>query len=170
MINAGALVLKRWELAWAEELTAAVRESLPELKPFLPWAADDYELASARAYLADSDQRWEKGTDFQYAVFTTIGDLIGSIGLHTRRGPDTMEIGYWLRTPFAGRGHTTAAVRTLTRVVSALPGITKVAIVHDVRNLASGRVAEKAGFTEAARRVTEAGDTEIIRERPAGDC
>src|SRR5690242_7138087 len=36
IINAGDLLLQRWEPAWAQELTAAVRDSLPELKPFLP--------------------------------------------------------------------------------------------------------------------------------------
>lgn len=165
MINAGTLVLKRWEPAWAEEATAAVRESLPELKPFLPWATDDYELASSRAYLADADQRWEKGTDFQYAIFTSIGELIGGIGLHRRLGPDTLEIGYWLRSPFAGRGYMTVAVEALTRVVFTLPGITRAAIRHDVRNAASARVAEKAGFTEDTRIKTDEGNTEIIRVR-----
>lgn len=164
MINAGALVLKRWELPWAGELTAAVHDSLPELKPFLPWATDDYQLASARAFIAAADTCWEKGTDFQYALFTTIGELIGAAGLHTRLGPDTLEIGYWLRTPFTGRGHATAAVEALTRVVLTLPGITRAAIRHDIRNTASARVAEKAGYTESSRHVTPAGATEVVRE------
>lgn len=168
MINAGALVLKRWELPWAGELTAAVRESLPELTPFLPWADDAYEEANARAFIADAGTCWDKGTDFQYALFTTIGELIGAVGLHTRLGPDTLEIGYWLRTPFTGRGHTTAAVEALTRVIFTLPGITRAAIRHDIRNTASARVAEKAGYTESSRHVTEAGATEIIRTRIAG--
>ncbi len=167
MINAGTLVLKRWEPEWAGELLAAVRESLPELTPFLPWATDDYELANARAYLADADHRWAKDTDYQYAIFTSIGELIGGIGLHTRGGPDMLEIGYWLRSPFAGRGHMTTAVEALTRVVFTLPGITRATIRHDPRNTASGRVAEKAGYTEASRRVLEDGTTEIIQERAA---
>ena len=42
-INAGELVLRHWEPRWAEEAAAAVRDSLLELKPFLPWAHDEYD-------------------------------------------------------------------------------------------------------------------------------
>jgi len=49
IISAGELVLKRWEPAWADEATVAVRESLPELKSFLPWATDDYDAEASRA-------------------------------------------------------------------------------------------------------------------------
>ncbi|MEU8244339.1 GNAT family N-acetyltransferase [Actinoplanes missouriensis] len=169
MINAGDLVLKRWEPEWAPEATAAVRESLPELKPWMPWASDGYDLASSQSYIERSVESWAAGTEFNYALFTTVGDLIGSIGLMTRVGPGALEIGYWIRTPWAGRGHMTAAVRVLTRVALTLPGIERVVIRHDAENVASGRVAEKAGFVEherlAVEPTTPAGSgTEILRE------
>jgi Helix-turn-helix domain len=50
-INAGELVLKRWQPEWADVAAAAVRESLPELKPFLPWARDEYDIETARAFI-----------------------------------------------------------------------------------------------------------------------
>ncbi|MEU4423217.1 GNAT family N-acetyltransferase [Actinoplanes sp. NPDC024001] len=151
MINAGELVLKRWEPEWAQEGAAAVQESLAELKPFLPWATDGYDVAAARAYIEMSVENWAKGTEFNYAIFTTVGDLIGSIGLMTRVGPGALEIGYWLRTPWAGRGHMTAAVTVLTRVALTLPGVERVVIQHDIANPASAAVAAKAGFTEIDR-------------------
>ena len=170
MINAGNLVLKRWEPEWAAEAAAAVRESLPELKPFLPWAKDGYDEAAALSYIQMSVEGWAKGTEFNYAIFTAVGELIGSIGLMTRMGPGALEIGYWLRTPFAGRGHMTAAVDVLARVALGLPGIERVAIRHDAENGASGAVAAKAGFVEVSRerREPEApGETgiDVIRER-----
>ncbi|MBB2947445.1 RimJ/RimL family protein N-acetyltransferase [Actinoplanes lutulentus] len=169
MINAGQLVLKRWEPNWAGELTAAITESLPELKPWLPWATDAYDFAESMAYIERSVDSWAKGDEFNYAIFTTIGELIGSIGLMTRPGPGALEIGYWLRTPFAGRGHMTAAVRVLARVALTLPGIERVIIRYDAENVASGKVAEKAGFTETQRITLDpetpiGSGTEIIRE------
>ena len=170
MINAGNLVLKRWELPWAAETAAAVRESLPELKPFLPWATDGYDEAAARGFIETSVRGWDGGTEFNYAIFTAVGELIGAIGLMTRMGPGVLEIGYWLRTPYAGRGHMTAAVDVLARVALGLPGIERVAIRHDAANGASAAVAAKAGFAEVARerRDPEApGETgtDVIRER-----
>ncbi|MEU4625853.1 GNAT family N-acetyltransferase [Actinoplanes sp. NPDC023801] len=151
MINAGELVLKRWEPEWSGELAAAVQESAPELRPFLPFAAGDYGLAEARSYTERSVTSWAEGTEFNYAIFTSVGDLIGSIGLMTRPGPGALEIGYWLRTPWTGRGLTTAAVRVLTRVALTLPGIERVVIRHHPANAASAAVATKAGFAEVAR-------------------
>ncbi|MDI6102786.1 GNAT family N-acetyltransferase [Actinoplanes sp. NEAU-A12] len=151
MINAGELVLKRWEPEWAGELSAAVHESLAELQPWMPWATDDYGPAEARAYAEQSVENWARGTEFNYAVFTTVGELIGAIGLMTRMGPGILEIGYWTRTPYAGRGHMTAAVKALTRVAVTLPGIDRITIRHKPANGASAAVAAKAGFTETAR-------------------
>src|SRR3712207_441644 len=135
-INAGELVLKRWRPEWADEAATAVRESLPELRPFLPWAHDDYDADASRAFITMSVDKWVEGTEFNYAIFTTVGDLIGSIGLMTRMGPGVLEIGYWLRTPYTGRGHMTAAVNALARVALTLPGIDRVAIRHDAANAA----------------------------------
>lgn len=179
-IIAGSLVLKRWDPAWADDAVKAVRDSLPELKPFMPWATDGYDVEASREFIAQSAGKWADGTDFNYAVFivadpaaadpaaagstpagsthagsTGAGELIGSIGLMTRMGPGTMEIGYWIHSAHAGRGYATAAVEALTPVALALPGIERAVIRHDPANVASGRVAAKAGFTEVERRVRE---------------
>lgn len=151
MINAGDVVLKRWEPAWAEELTKTVRASVPELVPFMPWAYDGYDVEDARAFLDMSENQWEEGTAFQYAVFTAVGDLVGSCGLMTRMGPGVLEIGYWIHSDYAGRGYATALAKALARVALAMPDIDRAAIKHDAANPASGRVAAKAGFTEVER-------------------
>jgi ribosomal-protein-serine acetyltransferase len=169
-INAGELVLKRWQPEWADEAAMAVRESLPELKPFLAWARDDYDAGASLAFVNMSVDNWAEGTEFNYAIFTTVGELIGSIGLMTRMGPGVLEIGYWIRTSHAGRGYMTAAVNALARVALTLSGIDRVAIRHDAANAASAAVAAKAGFTEVEHidRDPEApGETgtHIIRER-----
>ncbi|MFC7534189.1 GNAT family N-acetyltransferase [Actinoplanes sp. GCM10030250] len=170
MIPAGDVVLRRWDPAWVDEATAAVRESLPELKPFLPWATDSYDAEGSRTFIATSLREWDEGKTFNYAIFTAGGDLAGGIGLMTRMGPGVLEIGYWMRTACAGRGHMTAAVKALTRVAFTLPGVERVAIRHDVANGASAAVAIKAGFAEVARvesAAEAAGETgtDVIRER-----
>jgi len=169
-IDAGELVLKRWDPAWAAEGAIAVRESLAELKPFLPWATDTYDVEDSRTFIETSTQNWADGTIFNYAIFAATGDLIGGIGLMTRMGPGVLEIGYWMRTSHTGRGYMTAAVEALTRAALTLPGIERVAIRHDAANAASAAVAAKAGFAEVRRIEKEpkaSGETgtDVIRER-----
>jgi len=174
MINAGEIVLKRWEAAWAAAGAEAVVESLPELKPFLPWATDAYTTQDMADFIERSVTAWAEGTQFNYALFTSVGDLIGGIGLMDRMGPGVLEIGYWMRTSHAGRGHMTAAVAALTRVALTLPGIDRVAIQYDAANAASAAVAAKAGFTETTRLAKdpevpgESGIHVITERRPRG--
>jgi ribosomal-protein-serine acetyltransferase len=173
-IGAGRLVLKRWEPAYAEDATRAVRESLRELKPFMPWAHDGYGVADSRSFIELSARQWAEGTAFNYAVLTAAGQVVGSCGLMTRMGEGTLEIGYWIHSGHTGRGCATAAVTALTSVALALPGVERVAIRHDAANPASGAVAAKAGFSEVERlhREPEApGETGVDvvweRRRPA---
>lgn len=172
LLEAGDLVLKRWEPAWAEAATAAVRESLPELRRFLPWARDDYDIEAARGFIEMSVNAWAEGTEFNYAIFDRAGELVGTIGLMTRMGPGVLEIGYWTRSAYAGRGYMTAAVNAVAEEALALPGVERVAIRHDAANEASAAVAVKAGFVEVERVPHEpeaVGDTgtDVIRERRA---
>ena len=78
--------------------------------------------------------------------------LVGSSGL---QGIDwevpTFEIGYWCRTGFTGRGYITEAVLGITAFAFDTLGARRVEIRCDSRNLASARVAERAGFELEAR-------------------
>src|SRR5262249_35481485 len=59
---------------------AVVGESLDHLRPWMPWATRD---AAARrtqlARIAESDELWESGTDYIYAIFAP-GDVGGGSG------------------------------------------------------------------------------------------
>jgi RimJ/RimL family protein N-acetyltransferase len=114
------------------ELHAAVRESIEELTPWMPWpkehrTVDDSEASARRA----------RGTD----------TLVGSSGL---QGIDwevpKFEIGYWCRTRFTGRGYVTEAVRGITAFAFDALGARRVEIRCDSLNHPSVRVAQRAGF------------------------
>ena len=104
-----------------------------------PHGAGDTE--AARVFLDMNTDQWKNGTAFNYAVFTTAGELIGSCGLMTRMGAGTLEIGYWIHSAYAGRGYATKAATALARLGLSMPGIERVAINHDAANPASGVVA-----------------------------
>jgi ribosomal-protein-serine acetyltransferase len=173
VIAVDGLMLRRWEPAWAEQAAVAVRESLPELRLYLPWATADYGTEASRAFLETSTKNWAAGTEFNYGIFDSAGEIVGSVGLMTRMGPGILEVGYWTRSAYAGRGYMTAAVREITRVALTLPGIERVAIQFDASNAASAAVARKAGFVEVRRIEREPlapGETgtDIVTEYEAG--
>lgn len=147
-IEAGKIRLQRWTVDRTDDLFQAIRESLPELIPFMPWATADYDLDVAMGYLERSRSEWDSGENFSYAILTPESDVVGSCGLMTRQGPGVLEIGYWVHSAHAGKGYATAAAMALTEVGLVQPGIHRVEIHHDVNNPASGRVAAKAGFLE----------------------
>lgn len=170
MINAGGVVLKRWEPAWADELALTVRASLPELTRFMPWAHEGYDVEDARGFLKLTVDDWESGVAFNYAIFTAVGELVGAASMMTRMGPDVLEIGYWIHSAHTGRGYATAAARSLASLALTMPGIDRVAIRHDGANATSASVATKAGFVEVERfvRPVEApgeSGVAVIRER-----
>jgi RimJ/RimL family protein N-acetyltransferase len=145
-IEAEGVLLRRWTPADAERQQAAVEQSAEHLRPWMPWAAAEPLSPVARQALLSRWQReWEQGGDSVLAAFVG-GEVAGSFGLHRRRGPETLEIGYWVHVAHLRRGLATRAVVALTETALALPEITAVEIHHDKANLASAGVARRAGY------------------------
>lgn len=140
---AGGLVLRRWGSDDAPRLLAAIRASLPELRGFMPWAMDDPTPASVEAFLAS-----RSGASLGFGLVDASGELVGGAGLHDRRGPGILEIGYWVRSDRTGRGYATAMAGALTEVAfERFPLIDRIEIRCDPANGASAAVARKLGYT-----------------------
>jgi RimJ/RimL family protein N-acetyltransferase len=159
----------------AGAVARAVGESLEHLKPWMPWAdeqsADETfqrERLTKLQFAAERDEEWSFGL-FQGSDPA----LLGSFGLMTRRGPGTIEIGYWVHVDATGHGHATSATRALTDEAIGLPGIKRVLIYCDKANTRSAAIPERLGYTLVAteKRAPEApgesGEMLIwARERP----
>jgi RimJ/RimL family protein N-acetyltransferase len=85
------------------------------------------------------------GGDALLGVFVD-GAVAGSCGLHRRRGPDVLEIGYWIHVSFVRRWLATRVAALLTDAALATPGIRYVEIHHDKANVASSGVPRRLGF------------------------
>ena len=129
-------------------LRTAVLESLNELRAWMPWAVNipdetGYEVIIREKYLDYLARRdlmmllWLKGTDI----------LIGGSGLHkiNWRVPK-FEIGYWVRTAYAGNGYMTEAVKGITKLAFDVLGAKRVEIRCDSLNERSAAVARRAGY------------------------
>lgn len=129
-----------------EALFSAVRESIVEVGRWQSWCHAGYSLADARTWIEGQSAARAAGTAFEFVLLGPEEQLLGTCGVNqidraTRRG----NLGYWIRTRFAGRGLATVATRRLTDWIFAETDLLRLEIVAAVGNLASQRVAEKAG-------------------------
>jgi ribosomal-protein-serine acetyltransferase len=147
--EAGWLVCRRVRRDDAADVYEAARASLEHLKRWMPWMTDSYDLASAEEFAARNSQvpEGEPVTDASYVIRDRGGQFLGVCGLHARRGPGALEIGYWVDVRHIRRGVATLAAAMVTEAALAVPEVASVEIHHDQANLASGAVPAKLGYT-----------------------
>jgi RimJ/RimL family protein N-acetyltransferase len=161
-VDAGAVRLRRWRPADAEAQAALVNANLEHLRPWMAWAQQPTTTEVQHGFVVRLQDLWERRSDFGYVVMLPDGALIGGMGLHTRQGPGTLEIGYWIAEEHTGRGYCTAGARALTDTAFALPGVERLEIRCDRANLASASVPRKLGYRlvdEIERPATAPADT-----------
>jgi RimJ/RimL family protein N-acetyltransferase len=152
-INTARFILRCPQKGDGAVINAALRETLDELQPWMPWAQAAPLLDESEVYCRRNHARFRLREDLPYFIFErepngSEGVLVGSTGLHridwsVRR----FEIGYWRRTGLGGHGIATEAVQALSRMAFDRLDARRVEIRMDNTNTASARVAERAGFT-----------------------
>jgi len=131
----------------ADAMARAVGESLDHLRPWMPWA-EPYSAQTSfqRERLRGLASSRARGDEWQYGLFDPDGAFLGAFGLMTRRGPRTLEIGYWLHVDATGRGHATRAVHALTTVGLGTDAVDRMFIVCDETNLRSAAIPQRLGY------------------------
>ena len=151
-IETSRLLIRCWNPEDATELLRAIQADLPRLRPWLPWAVRyPMSLEDQMAELRRMRRRFDGDEDYCYGVFDRAsGELCGGCGLHTRSGPGSRELGYWLRADRWGQGLATELAAALVRVAFEVDEVERVDLRCATDNRASARVAEKLGFRHEA--------------------
>ena len=133
-----------------DPLLAAVRESLPELSRWLPWAHQGYTRDDATRFVRDSVQAWRENRAYDFAVTERDGVThLGNVSIwHVSRGFHVGEIGYWVRTDRTGRGIATEVTARMLQVGFDRLGMHRIVLRIAVGNRGSERVAEKLDFVK----------------------
>ena len=94
-------------------------------------------------------RRWASSTDAEFVIAGTAhAEPLGLISLRMAdRDPGLAAIGYWLRPEARGRGAATVAVQLVARWAFNELGVQRLELTTAPENVASQRVAERAGFT-----------------------
>ena len=140
--------LRPWRTADAPALQHALEASEAHLRAWTPWVIDGRVPGqSLPARLAAHARAFVDGTEWVYGLFAPDdATVLGGCGLYPRVGPGALEIGYWLAAYATGRGLATAAASALATLAFAAPGIERLEIRCDPRNVASARVPARLGF------------------------
>lgn len=148
-IQTARLVLRCWELSDAPRLKEAVDASITHLTPWMPWVKDEPQpLHTKVKLLREFRGKFDLDQDYFYAVFDAAETrLLGGAGLHTRRGQECREIGYWIRPEDTRQGYATELTAALVRVAFEISDVRWVEIRVDPKNEPSLRIPRKLGFS-----------------------
>lgn len=146
------LVIRCYNPEDAPLLKASIDESVEHLLPWMPWASQEPEELQAKIdRLRMFRGKFDLGQDFVYGIFNRQETrLLGGTGLHTRLGPNALEIGYWIHKDFINQGLASEVSAALTRVAFEVNRVQRVEIHCVIENLRSAAVPRKLGFIHEA--------------------
>jgi RimJ/RimL family protein N-acetyltransferase len=127
----------------------AVRESMKELIPWMPWCHPDYSFDETHTWLESQVSAFREGLAFEFAIVAASGYYLGGCGLnHVDKINRNANLGYWVRSGASGHGVAGHAVELIRSWAFENTDLIRLEIVIAVENQRSRRVAEKvkAGY------------------------
>ncbi len=141
------VALRPFEFGDERELQKAVKESLPELKPWMSWADDKYSYDTALDYVTMARAFWSSGAMYSFAIVDAkSGEFLGGCSLsHIHPIYHFCNLGYWIRTTRRGSGFAGRAAKLSARFAFEKANLIRAEIVIAEGNEASKGVAFKIG-------------------------
>jgi RimJ/RimL family protein N-acetyltransferase len=143
-LRRGEIVLRPWRLEDVARVTQICQD--PEIARWtlVPYP---YEEEHARTWIEQTIRDWDERTHAAFAVTDRGGEVVGAIGLRLHRNYALSgSLGYWVAPEARGRGVATTSLRLLVRWALEEAGLARLELVTDPDNIASQKVAERAGF------------------------
>jgi RimJ/RimL family protein N-acetyltransferase len=115
----------------------------------MPWAHNEpEELQKKIDLLREFRGKFDLDQDYVYGIFNLEESAaLGGTGLHTRRGEDIREIGYWIHKEHTNKGLGTESTTALVKVAFEIDEVKWVEIRCDPENEPSVAIPRKLGFT-----------------------
>jgi RimJ/RimL family protein N-acetyltransferase len=143
----GALRLRPWRVEDADAVLAALQDDEVRL-----WNGFGEVTVEEVGVWLTRRMNWASGDHASWAVVDEDDRLVGSVSLHSVDAvQNDAEIGYWTVPAARGRGVAATVVDAVCRWAFEELPVDRIELCHAVENVASGRVAEKAGFQREGR-------------------
>ncbi len=145
-LDDGVVALRLFTPADAHDVTVACQD--PDIARWTSAIPFPYRERDARDWIAFHPEEWASGRGAPFAVVDADdGRLLGACGLHgIDRRAARGEIGYWVAAPERGRGVATRSVHLVTEWAFTVLGLAQIDLLTFVGNVASERVATRAGY------------------------
>lgn len=146
-LTEGAILLRPFRTEDIVSVHEAILESFDELSRWMQWCDENYSIDETSAFINSRDDAWKNDLEYSFAVcHRETGMFQASFGLNfVNRTYQMANLGYWVRTSVTGQGIASRATRLVARFAFEQLNLQRIEIVAAVGNLASQRVAEKAG-------------------------
>lgn len=145
--SSDGISIRRYQVTDIPLLHEAVRESISEISPWMPWCHPDYSMEDSAAWVLSRDEAWANEVEHSFVITDAeTGAFLGAVGLNQfNRDHQFANLGYWVRSSRAGRGVATTATLLTARFGLRKLALQRIEILAAVGNKPSQRVAEKAG-------------------------
>jgi len=145
----GDLVIRTYRAEDAESLYEAVRESIATVSPWLGWCHEKYSIEESRDFIAGRVSAAQGDEWYSFAILDRHSHrYLGGVGLNfINRIHQMANLGYWVRSTATNHGVASRATILAARFGFERLGMQRIEIVAATGNIASQRVAEKAGAT-----------------------
>jgi [ribosomal protein S5]-alanine N-acetyltransferase len=150
-LESRATAIRPTALSDLDELVALRRANREHTERWEPVREETFYTAAGQRLELELDvQAWSTGAAYPFAVLdrTAQDRLIGRVALSNvvRGAWQNANLGYWIDAGSGGRGHATDAVLLVLRFAFEHARLHRVQPAIIPRNVASTRVAQKAGF------------------------
>jgi len=147
VIRRRPISIRPFSMEDAMQVYEAARESVETLCTTMTWCHANYSLEDSQNFVLKCAEKREKKEEYSFAIIDeTNGGLLGSIGLNQiSRSHNFANVGYWVRRSQTGNGIASAATRLIASVGLEQLGFSRLEMIIAVDNIASQRVAQKAG-------------------------
>ena len=145
-----SLLLRPYAVMDTKVLYEAVRESINDISPWMPWCNENYAIDDSKKWIECSINAWSNGTEYNFAIIDrTDSTFIGGCGLNNiDKNHHIANLGYWVRNSRKRAGIASSVVELLARFAFEEQKLNRVEIIPAIGNQASQRVTIKAGATK----------------------
>lgn len=131
----------------------AVRESMKELYPWMPWCHQDYVIEDSRTWFGSRPDVWRKGMEYDFLIADrSDGHPLGICSLNNLdRDNRLANLGYWIRTSRVRQGVAAACVPWVVRFGFEELNLNRIELIVATGNIPSQGLAAKIGAFREGR-------------------